>query len=119
MQKTYSDVVFRVLFKVEPPGEILGEWAFQKRSKLERIKKQDQYSLMKVSYLPPYNFCKKDTNDAIIYIIKVTSGNEVFMKKASKILCVVLALLTVAAASSASASISDAITGSGVFRKAK
>ena len=41
------------------------------------------------------------------------------MKKASKILCVVLALLTVAAASSASASISDAITGEGVFRKAK
>ncbi len=41
------------------------------------------------------------------------------MKKLSKVLCVVLALLTVAAASSASASISDAITGVGGLRKAK
>jgi hypothetical protein len=41
------------------------------------------------------------------------------MKKLGKILCVVLALVTVVAASSASASISDAITGTGIFRKAK
>jgi hypothetical protein len=41
------------------------------------------------------------------------------MKKLSKIFCVVLALLTVVAASSASASISDAITGVGGFKKTK
>ncbi len=41
------------------------------------------------------------------------------MKKLSKVLCVVLALLTVAAASSASASISDAITIAGGFKKIK
>jgi hypothetical protein len=49
----------------------------------------------------------------------VICGNGVFMKKLSKILCVVLALLTVAVASSANASISDAITGVGGLKKIK
>ena len=67
---------------------------------------------------PPVKFGKERTGEGIIHILKVLSGNEVSMKKLSKVLCVVLALLTVAAASSASASISDAITGVG-FKKAK
>jgi hypothetical protein len=73
---------------------------------------------MEVSY-PPRTIFKKSVEDVIIYIAKMVCGNGVFMKKLSKILCVVLALLTVAVASSANASISDAITGVGGLKKIK